>query len=115
VDLRNVGILSQYYTASNPKDLDFNIHRRKDLKSRFNGQCPFYSWLPYFLHIQFYICPIFTANGTDFNNNCNEKEITNSQSFDTFQDYGSEHNFRDYIQFGIISVQVGRIQNYTVL
>jgi len=33
MDLRNVSILTQHYTASQPKDLDLNLHCRENLKS----------------------------------------------------------------------------------
>jgi len=32
--LRNFGILPQHYTASQPEDLDLNLHRFENLKSR---------------------------------------------------------------------------------
>jgi hypothetical protein len=35
MDLRNVGMLPQYYTASEPDDLDLNLHRRESPKSHY--------------------------------------------------------------------------------
>jgi hypothetical protein len=35
----NIVILPQYYTASQPKDLDLNLHRRGNLKSLEISEC----------------------------------------------------------------------------
>jgi hypothetical protein len=42
MDLCNVGVLPQHYNTTrrhNPEDIDFNFHRRENLKSRSKIDC----------------------------------------------------------------------------